>query len=237
MLRVLYSMVRLQKHIADLGITSRRKAEDLIRFGKVQVNGRIVVDLATQIDPEHDTVDVDLPKAAVEEQTTQERYAYIALNKPVDYDAGSIHALLTEEQRTGKMKLGVPADLRPATHLDAQAEGLLLLSNDPELLINKIEYQVTIDTPLSKGAVAILQKGMLVGTTFFDGLDISYISNRGKRSVISIFLHSRPHTDITAMFQELGYRIIAIRCIRIGKLSIGTLTIGKWKFVRKKEIA
>ncbi len=251
--------IRLQKHIADLGICSRRKAEELIRTGKVKLNGKLVTEMGLKVDPEKDTVEVlPLKKGELEGVPTSPSpsfsrrgdYVYIALHKPIDYitsasseQGESVMDLLTTKNC---LKKGNKLETRvfPVGRLDKDSEGLVLLTNDGELT-NQLthpryehekEYEVTIDKPLGKDAKKILQSGMRIEDGFVKGIKIIKESNRGKRTVVTVILKEGKNRQIRKMFGGLGYHVVSLKRTRMSNLKLGTLPAGKWKFVKKEQI-
>lgn len=241
--------MRLQKAIADMGIASRRKAEALIEQGLVKVNGEIVTELGTKIDPATDTIEVE--GYSQKKESKPANSVYIALNKPVDYITSttseqgvSVMELLTPYNHIGKGSDHVEARVFPVGRLDKDSEGLILLTNDGELtnqlthpsFEHEKEYEVTIDQRLDTKAKKILESGMAIGNEVVQGITIKEISNRGKRTIVTVILKEGKNRQIRKMFGQLGYHVISLKRIRIGTLSLGTLPVGKWKYAKKSDI-
>jgi len=247
--------VRLQKHIANLGYCSRRKAEELISIGKVIVNGKVVKKMGIKVDPKKDKIEVDkkeignlkpnCPEGGLKTRNTN---LYIMLNKPVGYitstsseQGTSVLDLITIDNYTKK-----PIDTRvyPVGRLDKDSEGLVLLTNDGELTDklthpryeHEKEYEVTVDKHLSKDAIKILEKGMGIGKDIVRGIKIIKQFNKGKRTIVTAILKEGKNRQIRRMFGQLGYNITALKRIRMNKLKLGVLPVGKWKFVKKSDI-
>lgn len=237
--------IRLQKYIADQGICSRRKAEDLIRYGKVKVNGKIITE-SIMIDPATDAVDVDLPQTEKEIKKTQtaadDRFVYLMLNKPADYDEEKVAELLTEEHYAGKYKKKLLHSVTPIVSVEKNVEGLMIFTNDEEVTKQiqtteqEKEYEVTINEALSRDAITILNKGMVMNGAFHTGIILSHLSNRGKRSVVSVITTDKTGEEIRSMFECIGYQVYSIKRIRFGKIRLGTLSVGKWKMFDKKNL-
>lgn len=249
--------VRLQKHIADAGICSRRKAEELISRGLVSVNGEVIEGLGIKVDSSKDKVDVYLTQNGKKhhiapQKDRESEFLYIALNKPVDYissatneQGASVIDLITPENFWGKDSDApkIPR-LYPVGRLDKDSEGLVLLTNDGELtqklthpkFAHEKEYEVTIDKPLEKTAIKVLENGMRIDDGFVNGIEIVDRKNMGRRTVITVILKEGKNRQIRKMFGNLGYRVITLRRTRIGKLLLKTLPVGRWREVRKEYI-
>ncbi len=247
-------MIRLNKHIATLGIASRRKADEMISAGRVLVNGACVTMPGTEIDPEADTLVIDgVPCDSTIKNHTP---LYIMLNKPVGYISST-----TNEQGTSVLDLLTPAhyykqaykdDVRaidgarlyPVGRLDKDSEGLVLLTNDGDLtnqlthprFEHEKEYEVTLDKGLSPDARTILEKGMLIEGEHYGGIEIKKEFNKGRRVILTLILREGKNRHIRKMLGRLGYNISVLRRVRIHKLTLRTLSIGTWKFVKKEDI-
>lgn len=254
--------IRLQKHIADLGICSRRKAEELIAAQKVKINGKIVVEMGVKIDPEKDTLEIidtkilkkkegPLKKVFTKNPEQKDKKIYIALNKPVDYISSaageqgkSVLELLTKYNGGQREKRDIAERVYPVGRLDKDSEGLMLLTNDGSLTNllthpryeHEKEYEVIIDRPLSKDAKKVLEHGMKLDDGFVQGIKIKKEFNKGKRTIVTVVLKEGKNRQIRKMFGQLGYNIVTLRRTRIGRLKLGTLPIGKWKFISKDAI-
>lgn len=240
--------IRLQKYIADRGIASRRKAELLIAEGSVSINGRIVTKLGTKIDPEKDAIDVLGKKAT---KRNGDMPIYIALHKPVDYVTSSTSAqgasvmdLLQKSYGIQKNRRDIAERVYPVGRLDKDSEGLVLLTNDGELT-NRLthpryehekEYEIAIDKPLSKDAETVLKNGMEIGEETVHGITIKKQEKRGQQAIVTTVLKEGKNRQIRKMFGRLGYRVLSLKRTRIGKLTLGTLPVGRWKFVKKEAI-
>lgn len=246
--------IRLQKHIANLGIASRRKAEELILAGKVKVNGVEVKEMGIKVDPENDAVEViDHPGFPCEiESKASAKKVYIALNKPIDVISSNsseqgecVIDLLTKTNAIGREKREVRERVYPVGRLDKDSEGLVLLTNDGELT-NQLthpryehekEYEVMIDAQLSRDAKKVLTKGMIIGDgEYVHGIKIIKEWNKGRRTIVTVLLKEGKNRQIRKMFGKLGYHVQSLKRTRINNLKLGTLPVGKWKFVKKEDI-
>lgn len=227
---------RLQKIIAAEGIASRRKAEELIRAGQVSVNGRIVTELGSKADPEHDQIVVQ------GKLLHHHRRVTYLLYKP----RGAVSSRVKQgEQRERLVTQYVPAHppVYPVGRLDRESEGLLLLSNDGELTaylthpkhgVEK-EYHVTLLPHAAKDTVPSdeLASKLLKGVWLSDGkivakhARIKQMSEEGIRLVIT--LTEGRHHAVRRLCATLGYKVKRLKRVRQGKLSLGKLKPGEFR--------
>jgi 23S rRNA pseudouridine2605 synthase len=257
--------VRLQKHIADIGICSRRKAEKLIKAGLVKVNGEIIREMGVKIEPEKDKVEVAEKRNTDFGLQTSDKnirtvdrspktVVYIALNKPIDYitsssseQGASVLELITQQHNNTTIQQHIDLSnlrLYPVGRLDKDSEGLVLLTNDGEFT-NQIthpkyehekEYEVTISEKLNKDAKKVLESGMVIDGKETQGIKIIKEWNKGKRIIVTVVLKEGKNRQIRKMFGRLGYRVQSLKRTRVGNLKLGILPVGKWKFVKKSDI-
>ncbi|MDP2684416.1 MAG: pseudouridine synthase [bacterium] len=256
-------IIRLQKHIANLGICSRRKAEVLIAEGKVKVNGKIIKELGTKVDPQNDNVKVlnNGQRSEVRGQMSEVKcqrsgvrgqvLVYISLNKPVDYISSASNEqgqtvldLLTKENNIGKDKQDLNTRVYPVGRLDKDSEGLILLTNDGELTNllthpryeHEKEYEVVINHPLSRDSKSVLEKGMNIEGEQYHGIIIKKEFNKGRQTIVTVILKEGKNRQIRKMFGRLGYNVSTLRRVRIAKLKLGTLPVGKWRLDKRENI-
>jgi 23S rRNA pseudouridine2605 synthase len=223
---------RLQKVISSAGIASRRAAERLISAGKVKVNGKVVSRLGTKIDPLVDKIEVDGKKIELQKKI------YLILNKPRKYVT----------TRKDKLNRKTVYDLLPSQYqnlvwpvgrLDYTTEGLLLLSNDGELTQtlthpskeHEKEYEVVLDRELSEGRADKIRNGMILGDKKTSPAKVKV---NGKTVLLTI--HEGWNRQIKRMFAAFGLTVRSIKRIRIGKLKLKELELGKYRIIDKKEI-
>ena len=220
--------VRLNKYIANCGVCARRKADELIRQGKVKVNGKTVVDLATKVDIDKDVVEVE--DRLLDYKKRKEDKIYIALYKPRGYVS------TTRKYKNEKNVLDlVDTDERlyPAGRLDKDSEGLIILTNDGEYanLIthpryeHEKEYIVWINKPLKNEDILRVQKGIEVEGTSYPVKRIKKISPRK----INIILTQGKKRHIRVIFKYLGYQVERLLRVRIDNIRLGKLMPGQWR--------
>jgi len=215
--------------LAMAGIASRRKCEDLIRTGRVQVNNKIVK-LGDSADPEKDKIIVDGKELVIGKKI------YVLLNKP--------RGFVTTVSESHGMKtvldiVKVNEKVFPVGRLDKNTEGLLLLTNDgdfafklthPKFEVEK-EYVVTLDNFLSDSVVNKIKKGVLIDNR---PVQVSKINVKEKEVVLVI--HEGRKRIVRRLFEKLGFKVVKLVRTRVGKLSLGNLKQGKWCFLTEKEI-
>ena len=194
---------------------------------------------------------LEMDKKPREVRHKTEDYIYVVLNKPTGFitsttstQGDSVMDLLTPENnmRTGKREL--TTRVYPVGRLDKDSEGLVLLTNDGELA-NQLthpryehekEYTVVVDRPLTPQVKKVLERGMILDGEPVNGIEILREFNKGKQTILSLILKEGKNRQIRKMLGRLGYTVINLRRMRMGKLTLGVLPIGKWKFISKKQI-
>ena len=220
--------VRLQKVLAQAGIASRRAAEDLIRDGRVSVDGAVVTELGTRVDPASAVVHVD-----GERVPTKPGIAVVMMNKP----RGVITSMSDERGRAcvGDLVADRTERLFHVGRLDADTEGLLLLTNDGELA-NRLghpshevakTYRATVRGPISKQAL----RQLIDGVELEDGpiaCDRARVIQRlTDRSLVEVVLHSGRNRIVRRMLDAVGYPVIDLVRTQIGPLHLGRLRPGQ----------
>ncbi len=224
------SSIRLQKYLSSAGVCSRRQGERLILKGRVRVNGEVVTELGTRVNPERDSVDVDGQPVAV-----QKELIYIALNKPKGYVA-SCHQ---PGDKTVMALVVVPTRIYPVGRLDKESTGLLLLTNDGRLhhrlshpsFDHEKAYDVTVTRPISEGALEKMAMGLpMMGTTTRP----AKIKRRSARR-FQIVLKEGKNRQIRRMVRKVGNRVTDLKRTRVSNVRLGGLPMGKWRPLTKNE--
>lgn len=223
--------MRLQKFLAAAGIASRRKAEELISAGKVKVNDEIITKLGTTIDENQDKVKYNDKIVSLKTNNI-----YIALNKPVGY----VSSVSNEQGKSVLELVKTKERIYPVGRLDKDSNGLLLLTNDGELA-NQLthpkfghekEYFVVLDQDLKTEHIRRLERGMAIGGKKLQPVEVVMAKNKSTRLV----LREGISRQIRRMLGKLGYTVVKLKRIRIGKLELGELKEGEWRKVRKEDI-
>jgi 23S rRNA pseudouridine2605 synthase len=225
--------LRLQKYISRAGVASRRKAEGLILAGRVTVNGTVVVELGTRVDPEVDEVVVD----GVEASLSAPRWVVyfkprgLLSTKDDPHGGRTIYDALPEEF----------AGLRYVGRLDRETEGVLLLTNDGDLAHRvthpsfqvEREYRVQTRKKLDRGQVVRLLKGV----DLEDGpARAKRVEHTGKQSVTLVLTEGR-NREVRRMMEAVGHAGVDLCRVRYGPVDLGSLEAGQWRDLDASEVA
>ncbi len=229
---------RLQKVLAHAGVASRRASEELIVAGRVSVNGQVVTQLGTKVNPRTDTITVD---GTVLSKGT-EKPVYVMLNKP--------HNVLSaaSDDRGRKTVIDI-VDIKervyPVGRLDFNSEGLILLTNDGDLTqklthpgshIEK-EYQVLVKGKPSADTMLQWRKGNveLEGKPVAPAV-VQKMKDEGDNTWLRIILTEGRKRQIREVAKNLGHHVLRLERVRIGPLKLGNLKTGRWRFLTQTEI-
>lgn len=231
--------IRLQKYLAECGIASRRKCEELIENGKIKVNGKVVNKLGTKILPNKDKVEYNNKEV----KNNVKEHTYILLNKPIDY----VTTVSDQFGRKTVLDL-VKTDKRlvPVGRLDMYTSGAIILTDDgdfvykvthPKHEISKT-YNVTVRGKLEKEDVQKLQNGVDIGGFVTSKADIKIlkIDNEKNISRFQITIHEGKNRQIRRMCEAINKKVISLHRSKIGNISVKNLKIGTWRYLTKKEI-
>ncbi len=229
-------LIRLNRYIANAGVCSRRKADELIEAGIISVNGVPVLELGHKVDPYKDEVRYN------GELLKREKKIYVLLNKPKDY----ITTTEDPQERRTVMHLVEKASkerIYPVGRLDRNTTGLLLMTNDGELAdklshpkngITKI-YHVELSKNLSQGDFNKIQFGLELEDGLIKPDNISYVAGASKREV-GIQIHSGKNRIVRRIFEHLGYDVVKLDRVVYGNLTKKDLPRGKWRFLEDHEL-
>lgn len=226
---------RLQKILSSRGIASRRKAEEMILAGRVSVNG-ITANLGDGADPDADEIKVDgtlLPSKG--------EYVYILLNKP----RGFVTTLSDEKGRPNVSQLVADCGVRvfPVGRLDMDSEGLLLFTNDGKfanrLMHPKHEVEKTYDTWVTgydPGCLDRLKQPIKLDGYTIRPPKLKLLKAEGDKARLQITIHEGRNRQVRRMCEAAGMHVTRLRRIREGKLLLGDLQKGKWRYLTEQEI-
>lgn len=230
--------IRLQKVIADCGVTSRRKAEGLILDGRVSVNGHTVTELGTKVNPAKDAIQVDgnnLELAAVEK-------VYLVMNKPRAY----MTTLSDPEGRPTVMELiyGVKQRIFPVGRLDYLSEGLLILTNDgdlanmimhPKYEVEKV-YEVKVFGHVNEGILAKIKRGVMTEDGLLKPKSVRVIEQLPNKTWLEFRLNEGKNREIRKICEAVDLTVDKLRRVAIEGLNIQSLPVGQYMFTTRKEL-
>lgn len=228
--------IRLQKHLSECGVASRRKAEELISLGKVKVNGHIA-SLGDKVDPVRDKVTVRGKNvSAVNEKV------YIMLHKP----RGFVTTMSDEEGRkcVSDLVKDVGTRVFPVGRLDRNSEGLLIMTNDGELAnrlthpsshVNKT-YRVTVDGSVTDEQLSRLCTGIEIDGRKTLPCDVFIGEKKTNRTVLIFIIHEGRNRQIRKMCEAVGLAVLRLKRTEIAGVKLGMLPQGKWRNLNEKEL-
>lgn len=228
--------VRLQKVIAASGLASRRKAEEWIAQGRVTINGKIVRELGTRVDPERDHVKVDGRHIK-----GIEPYAYLLLNKP----KGIVSTLNDPEGRPTIQNLlhGVTLRVFPVGRLDFDTEGLMLLTNHGELAqallhpryhVAKV-YLAKVKGVLNDEEISQLARGVKLEDGMTAPAIVKKVRKAEENSWLEVTIYEGRKHQIKRMFEVVGHPVLKLKRIKFGPLSLGDLLPGEFRYLTDRE--
>lgn len=230
--------MRINKYIASCGVCSRRKAEEFVLQGKVKVNGKVIANLATEIDETNDTVIVDGQKI-----TPVSRFIYIMMYKP----KGCVCTLKDEKGR--KTVLDYLGDFEgkrifPVGRLDYDTEGLLLLTNDGDFSNRLMQpsseipktYIAKVEGEIPESDLARLRKGVTIDGVKLNRCKIKVLGVENNISRLEITIYEGKNREIHKMFETIGKEIIFLKRVKIGDLKLGGLARGSYRYLTNKEL-
>ncbi len=230
------SLMPLNKFIAHSGVCGRREAAELVKEGKVTVNGDKI------FEPGYKVSDTDKVIVKGKQVFLQKNSVYILLNKPKDF-------ITTSNDPEGRktvmdlVKQATTERVYPVGRLDRNTTGVLLLTNDGELAqklthpsfeIKKI-YEVTLDKPVTKKDL----DSILAGVTLEDGFvqaDAAGYADAKDKTVVGIEIHSGRNRIVRRIFEHLGYDVKSLDRVMFANLTKKNVERGKWRFLQEKEV-
>lgn len=229
-------LVRLNHYMAQCGVASRRASDEFISQGRVMINGEIVKELGTKIDPLRDRVVVD------DRLLKPERATYVVLHKP----AGVVCTNATREQKTRAIDLvsSVKGRLFPVGRLDVDSEGLLLLTNDgqfadrmthPRYGVPK-NYDIVVRGQIEYEKIDKIRGGVWLAEGRTQGARIRVKRRGAERSYLEVEIREGKNREVRRMFSRIGYPVLRLKRTRIGPVTIRGLGKGKYRFLTKSEI-
>lgn len=229
---------RLQKYLAECGIASRRKCEEYIIQGKVQVNGKTITELGVKVNPEKDKITFEGKNVKQEE-----RKVYILLNKPIGY-------VTTSDEQFGRDKVLDLVKVRervvPVGRLDMYTSGALILTNDgdfvyrvthPKHEITKT-YTVTVKGIIKNEEVEQLRKGVKIDDYTTRPAKVKILKTDEEKDIsrLEITIHEGKNRQVRRMCEYVGRRVIALHRSKIGNIGVKDIELGKWRYLKDFEV-
>ena len=226
----------LNKFIAHSGVCGRREAAELVKSGKVTVNGDKI------FEPGYKVTSIDKVIVKGKQVFLQRNAVYILLNKPKDF-------LTTSNDPQGRktvldlIKQATPERVYPVGRLDRNTTGVLLLTNDGELAqklthpsfeVKKI-YEVTLDKPVTKKDLEAIVSGITLEDGVVKADEVGYIDPKDK-SVVGIEIHSGRNRIVRRIFEHLGYDVKSLDRVMFANLTKKNVDRSKWRFLNEREV-
>lgn len=234
----LLTMMRLQKFLALSGVASRRNSEKLIADGHVAVNGKVITEMGVQVDESADVVTVDGKVCKI-----QEEKHYLAYNKPM----GEVTTVADPEGRPTVMDKfrDYPVRLYPVGRLDYDSEGLLLLTNDGDLMNNLLhpsrevskEYLVKVSNRVTDEEIRRLRAGVrLDDDRMTSPADVHLVRYETFASVLLVTIHEGRNRQVRRMFSAIGHEVVALKRVGFATIKLHDLPRGQWRRLTDVEV-
>jgi len=222
--------IRLQKYLAQCGLASRRKAEQLIAQGFISVDGKVVREMGISISP-----GINLVTFKGEPLELQEEIVYYLLNKPKGY----VTTLSDPQGRPIVTSLIKERGIRlfPVGRLDLDTEGALIMTNDGQLA-QKIQhpsnetnktYEALVTGMPRKEKITLLENGIPIEGKMTSPAKIAILSAKGHNSLLKITIHEGRKRQVKKMFSNIGHPVLHLKRIAYGKLTLGNLPTGSYR--------
>lgn len=229
-------LMRLQKYIAEAQIASRRKAEEMILAGRVSVNGKIITELGTKVESDSDVVSVDGKEIYI-----CEKLVYIMLNKP----EGCVTTVKDQFNRKSVMDYvsDVKERIYPVGRLDYDTSGLLIMTNDGEMTYRLTHpkhnvdktYIAHVDRKPDEGDMEKFRKGIVIDGRKTAEAEIKIVKE-GKLTELEIKIREGRNRQVRKMCAAINCNVVKLKRIATGKLKLGELEKGKYRYLDEKEI-
>lgn len=230
--------IRIQKALSDCGYTSRRNAEELVRQGRIKINGR-KAEIGAAVNPNRDVITVDGERVYTGGKKTR---VYIALNKPRGY----VTSLKDELGRktVDELVSEVGTRVYPVGRLDKNSEGLLIMTNDgafanfmmhPKYKVEKV-YRVTVKNSVTDEQVTELASGVVIDDRRTEPCEVVVLEKANERSVMQITLREGRNRQIRKMCESVGLTVSRLKRISVGPVRLGVLQPGEFRYLTAREI-
>lgn len=230
--------IRLQKYLADSGVASRRKCEEFILNGDVEVNGAVITELGTKVSEKDEVRFKGKLVKPVEDKV------YILLNKPIGY----VTTAKDQFKRETVLDLvKVKQRVVPVGRLDMYTSGALILTNDGEFVNKYIHpknevdktYNVTLAGKVEKEEIEALRNGVELDDGYITKpakVKILKIDEEKNISRLQIVIHEGKNRQVRRMCEAINKKVLALHRSKIGNIDVKDLKIGEWRYLKKSEI-
>ncbi|HQD59641.1 pseudouridine synthase [Propioniciclava tarda] len=232
--------IRLQKVLAQAGVTSRRNAEIMIDEGRVEVNGEVVMEQGRRVDPDRDAIRVDGKRIP-----PPRRHAYYVFNKP----RGVVSTMDDDQDRASIAHYTTVPNLRKLAlrhvgRLDTDTEGMLFLSNDGDF-INRVThpsyelqktYVAEVSGVVDKKLADRLKKGIMLDDGPIKADRVKVGATSGNKTMVTIVLHSGRNHIVRRIFEAVGHPVRALTRVQIGPVKMGQLKVGEMRELTSDEL-
>lgn len=228
--------MRINKYLASAGVTSRRKADDMIKEGKVTVNGTVL------LEPGYDVLADDVVEVDGRSVSPEAEKVYLLLNKPTGY----VTTTSDEEGRPTVLDMIPDQDVRvyPVGRLDCNTSGLLILTNDGELANSLTHpshdfekmYRARVTGTLTRSKAARLAKGVDIGGFVTSPAKVEIVSQPKNSTIVDIIIHEGKNRQVRRMFKAVGHPVQELTRTGLGKLRIGRLALGGYRKLSREEV-
>ncbi len=232
--------IRLQKFLSDIGICSRRKAEEHIIEGNVKVNGKVVTTLGTKVDPENDVIEFKGEKL----KRSEEKKIYILLNKPIGY----VTTVKDQFNRDTVLDLvKIKERILPVGRLDMYTSGAIILTNDGDFIFKVTHpkhevtktYNVTLKGIVTKEEIEQLSNGVKIDKGYVTrkaNVRILKIDKEKQVSRLEITIHEGKNRQVRKMCEAIGKKVLSLHRSKIGNINVKSLKLGEWRYLKSSEI-
>ena len=229
-------LMRLQKYLAQSGVASRRASEKLIAEGHVTVNGQKITEMGVQVE-ETDQVAVDGKLVHLEEEKH-----YLLYNKPI----GEVTTVSDPEGRPTVLDKfrEYPVRLVPAGRLDFDSEGLLLLTNDGDVIqrvlhpSHEVEksYLTKVSNHLTQEELMRIKTGVMLDGRMTSPARVRLIKEETFATTVLVSIHEGRNRQVRRMFDAIGHQVVSLKRVRFGPLQLGDLQRGNWRYLTDEEV-
>ena len=231
--------IRLQKYLANLGIASRRKCEEYIIEGKVQVNNKTITTLGTKINPDIDEILFDGKKVK-----NEKKLVYILLNKPIGY-------VTTVKDQFGRQTVldllkDVKEKVLPVGRLDMYTSGALILTNDGDFIYKvthpkhqiKKTYTVTLKGVAKQNEIDMLKNGVEIEDYITKPAEVKILKIDKEKQItrLEITIHEGKNRQVRKMCEAINKKVLALHRSKIENLEVKNLKIGNYRYLKKEEL-